>query len=115
MPPAPLRPDEERTWGTLAHLSALIGALLIGLFFLGPLLVMLVYGERSFFVRGHAVEALNFQLTMAIVTLALLVTCVGVWLIPLVWVFAVVFAIVGAVRANRGQPYQYPLTWRMVK
>src|SRR5215212_1927258 len=57
-----LSPADERTWGMLAHLSALLAAF-VALAFLGPLLVMLIQGPKSDFVRRQSVEALNFQIT----------------------------------------------------
>ena len=55
--------ENERTWGMLAHLSALAGLVvpLLGIV-LGPLLVWLLRGDESEFVAGHAKEALNFNI-----------------------------------------------------
>lgn len=35
-------------------------------------------------------------------------------LYPLLWVTIVVYAILGAVQANQGRPYRYPVTFRFV-
>src|SRR3981081_3279441 len=63
--------ENERTWGMLAHLSAL-GGLVIPLIgnVLGPLLVSIARADQSAFVAAHAKEALNFNIS---VTLAALV------------------------------------------
>ena len=63
--PRPMRPDEERTWGAAAHWSAFVGAF-VALAFVGPLLVLLLKGNESPYVRRQAVESLNFQLSMLI-------------------------------------------------
>ena len=52
-PPAGLTPD-ERTWGGAAHWSALVGAC-VAMAFLGPLLVLLLKGSTSPYVRRQAV------------------------------------------------------------
>src|SRR5512140_1356728 len=53
----------ERNWATAAHLSGFVAAW-FALGFLGPLVVMGTEGGRSPFVRRHAVEALNFNLSV---------------------------------------------------
>jgi uncharacterized Tic20 family protein len=100
----------------LAHLSAIIGAWL-ALGFLGPLLVLLVQGSKSPFVRQHAVEALNFNITVllaAVVSAILVFVVVGLVLLAVVGITWLVCTILGSVAANRGEPYRYPLTLRLV-
>src|SRR5918995_7016378 len=58
----PLAPDQERLWAMLAHLLSFVAAYLF-LGFVAPLVVMLVFGPRSAYVRAHAVESLNFNLS----------------------------------------------------
>jgi uncharacterized Tic20 family protein len=114
-PPSYLTP-EERTWGGAAHWSALVG-MVVAMAFLGPLLVLLIKGNESPWVRRQAVESLNFQLSILIYALisgALVLLLVGLVLLPLVGLMWLVFTIIGSVRASEGQDYRYPLTLRMV-
>ena len=114
--PRVLPPDQERLWGGAAHWSALVASL-VGLAFLGPLIVMLTKGNESAFVRRQAVESLNFQLSMliyAIVSLILILVLIGFLLILVVAVMWLVFTIVGSIKASNGEDYRYPLTLRMV-
>ena len=100
-PPAfGLSPQDERTWGMLAHIGALVAGFVVGLAFLGPLIVMFTQGTKSAFVRRHAVESLNFQLTLLIAGI------VGS-------VLAVV-AVIGGIKAHHGEEYRYPINIRMV-
>jgi uncharacterized Tic20 family protein len=122
IPPAATAASDTTTWAMGAHLSAL-GALLFGLPFMGPLIIYLVKKENPF-VRRHAAEALNFNLSimlytlvLAFATVVLVFVVVGFLLIPLFLVlFAVwfVFVIVASVAASRGEEYRYPLTIRFV-
>ena len=57
--------QDELTWGSAAHWSALVAAF-VALAFLGPLIVMLTKGNESAYVRRQAVESLNFQLSILI-------------------------------------------------
>ena len=126
-PPAGLSPSDERTWGMLSHLGALVVTLVSGLGVLVPLVVLLTKGTQSPFVRRHALESLNFQITVllmgvlggivavvgAVVTLGLgLVVIVPVVLAYLV--FVLVVQVLASVRANNGEDYRYPLTLRLV-
>jgi uncharacterized Tic20 family protein len=99
--------------------SALAG-LVIGFNFLGPLIIYLIKKDDDPFVRDQAAEALNFNLSFfiylavgTIVTFVLIFVIIGLFLLPflaaliIAWV---VFVILGAVRANSGVAYRYPLT-----
>jgi uncharacterized Tic20 family protein len=113
--PGQLTPD-ERTWGGAAHWSALVSAF-VALAFLGPLLVLLIKGNESHYIRAQAVESLNFQITMLIAGLVAFVSLfvlVGFLLLPLVGIWWLVFTILGSVKSANGELYRYPMTIRMV-
>jgi uncharacterized Tic20 family protein len=96
----------------LAHL----GGIVLG--FIAPLIVLLVEGPKSPYTRHHAVEALNFQITIVIayiVSSILLAVFIGFVLLPLVWIYNLIFCILAGVAANRGDTYRYPATLRLVK
>jgi uncharacterized protein len=114
--------SEERNWAMAAHLGSFVAAY-AALGLLAPLLVLLVKGDASPFVRRHAVESLNFQITTLIwvvIGFAVVLFTLGlgiVVVIPIAVVvatFYVVVVIVAGVRAAGGRDYRYPLTWRFV-
>jgi uncharacterized Tic20 family protein len=123
--PAPtLAPDyvpsaEEKQWGVLAHLAGLIASLLGGLSFLGPLVVWLIKKDQSPFVGDQAKEALNFQISVTIAMMVAMAiaaaTCIAIVLVPIVWVGALVYAIVAAMEVNKGVAYRYPYTIRLIQ
>jgi uncharacterized Tic20 family protein len=105
-----------RQWAMIAHLSALAG-LIIGLNWLGPLLVYLVKKDEHPFIADQSREALNFNLSVFIYIIAsaiLIILVVGLLLLPAVAIAWLVLTIIAAVRANNGEPYRYPLTIRLV-
>ena len=109
--------SDERTWGGAAHWGALIAGLFGGLAFLGPLIVLLVKGNESPWVRRQSVESLNFQISImiyAIVSAILIIVLIGLVLLPAVGILWLVFTIIGSVKASNGEDYRYPLTIRMV-
>jgi len=106
--------SDDRTWGMLAHLSALVAMGLGGMTFLGPLIVWLVKKDQSAFVADQGKEALNFQIAVMIVTLICLVTVLGIILIPVIAIVAIVYPIIGGLEANKGVLYRYPYTIRLI-
>lgn len=45
----------------------------------------------------------------------LIVVVIGAILLPIVWIFGIVFMIIAGLAANQGQDYRYPFTLRLVK
>jgi uncharacterized Tic20 family protein len=116
-PQQPLPPDQERLWAMLAHLLSFIAAY-IALGFVAPLTILLVFGPRSAFVREHAVESLNFNLSWliyAIVAAFLAIVLVGIVILIVLGIAYVILVIIASIRANNGQLYRYPATIRFVK
>lgn len=137
IPPSPDEPPlvgapsaEERQWAMFAHLSALLGAIFTAPFghgwgcFIGPLIIWLVKKDTMPFVNDQGKEALNFNITVAIAFLALLLLSImtfgiGLFLaIPLSVIIGIawlVFTIIAAIKANEGVRYRYPFTLRLIK
>ena len=114
--PRPMAPADERNWAIGAHLSGFVAAY-VALGFIGPLVVMLTGGTRSAFVRRHAVEALNFNLSVLIwlaVSAILSIILIGLPMLLAVGILYVVASIQGAMAAGRGEEYRYPITIRFV-
>jgi uncharacterized Tic20 family protein len=109
-PPIQASVSGDRLGAGAAHMLPMLG-----LSFVGPLIMLMTVGRTSPYVRAHAMEALNFQLTMVIATLVLAVTLVGILLIPFLWVAAFVLSIVGGVSGLSEGRFRYPLTIRMIK
>jgi len=135
-PPPPGEPmagtpsAEERQWAMFAHLSALLGALLTGVWgggwgcFIGPLVIWLVKKDTMPFVNDQGKEALNFNITVAIAFVVLfllsvmtfgigLIIAIPLWII--IGISWLVFTIIAAIKANEGVLYRYPFTLRLIK
>jgi hypothetical protein len=103
---------DERNLAMLAHILVIVASLI------GPLIVYLVAGDRSPFVKRHAAEALDFSLTLLIGYLLAIVTIfvgVGFVLIPALVVVSIVFPVLAAVAAAKGQEYRYPISIPIVR
>ncbi|MGD9527908.1 DUF4870 domain-containing protein [Pseudonocardia sp.] len=108
--------SQERNWALAAHVGSFLAAY-VALGLLAPLIVLLVKGNESPFIRRHAVESLNFQITtLLVVVVGVLLTFVLIGFVVLaVWaVFYVVVVILATIAASQGRDYRYPLTLRLV-
>lgn len=139
-PPPPTQPPppvsaggipgaEERQWAMFAHLSALLGGILTGAVgglgvFIGPLVIWLIKKETMPFVDDQGKEALNFNITIGIIAVGLVILSIltfGIGLLLAIPVGLVVglgwlvFTIIAAIKSNEGVAYRYPLCLRLVK
>jgi len=115
--------DDERTMGMLVHLLALLTS------WIGPLILWLIKKDESAFIDQHGRSALNFTITT---TICMMVYAFGMLIGMLTFVLAfpavllgfllilahsicsLVFTILAAVAANRGEHYRYPLSIRFL-
>ena len=108
---------DERFWATAIHLSAFL-SLFIGLNFLAPLVLWLLKRDESPFLDQQGKEAINFNLTISILSIfAFILTLILVgwlllWLLSVLWL---VLILVAAVNANQGKAYRYPISIRLIK
>ncbi len=110
--------NDDKTMGIIAHV------LLIFTWWLGPLILWVIKKDQKGFAEHHAREALNFGITVTIAYIALwivatilaFITFGFTFFLPfLVWIAALVFGILGAMAANKGELYRYPVSLRLVK
>ncbi|MBW8483733.1 DUF4870 domain-containing protein [Actinomadura parmotrematis] len=107
---------DEITWS----LAAYLGTLLVG--FVAPLAVYFAKRNESPFVRFHAAQSLNHQITALIVMVVPLIAIVppailadqpavlALWLIPVLFesVASYVVLIMGAIKAGKAVYYRFP-------
>lgn len=119
-------PEDERTFSILVHLLGLTSLLSIP-GFIGPLIVYLSRRHLGTPSVDHAREALNFNLSLALYTVAgiiatvvLAVGTLGIALFILIpaWAAFGVFAVVcpgyAAYQTAHGRWWSYPLTIRFI-
>ncbi len=127
MPQAPLvllTPEEERQWAMIAHLGVLVN-LLSG--FLGvavPLVIYMLYKDRSRYVAYQSLQALIFQLIWWVggsiiagitwtITGVLSAVVIGLLCIPFACVFSAMplvalgYGIYGGIQTSQGQDFKY--------
>jgi uncharacterized Tic20 family protein len=128
--PATMSAQQERTWGAISHAGAVVAMICSAGFlgFLASIAVYVVHKDRGPFVRAHAANSINVQISMfiwlvvatvlyvvlGIVTLGIgFVIFLPVFLVPLV--VAGILHVIGAVKAYNGEWWNPPMTPQFVK
>ena len=106
--------SDDRNLAMLTHLSGIL------LGFIVPLIIWLTNKDKSdkAWLNTQAVEALNFQITIAIAYVAcsiLTVILIGALLMPVVWLVSLIFSIIAGLAVNKGESYRYPFASRLIK
>lgn len=117
--PYPAKPS------TTAAVFAHLGIFLFGIFL--ALILYLSADKNDVFTRGHAREALNFQLTYCIIWIGATIVAVVLGVVTLgfaliviipamvaMFVVGIVWAIKAAIAAGSGQSWKYPICFRFV-
>ena len=121
--PVPVGPD-DRTFAALAHASSLIAMVVSAgwLSFVGPLVMWLIYKDRSPFVRQAAAGSFNFNLglwIMSIVGWIFILTVIGIpiglVLLAISVIAQIVGHVIGTLRATRGRTINYPFQLRVLR
>jgi len=106
----------------LCHLGGLAGFIIPFGNIIAPLVIWLIKKDEDKFVDDHGKEALNFQITLMIAAMAgfiltviVITACVGIPLMIAVGVCNIVFCIIAAIKANKGEAYRYPIAIRLIK
>ncbi len=108
--------SDSRNFAVLAHLSTFVGYVIpFGNVFSPFLLMMLKPDDR--FVRAHAVECLNYNISLlvwALIATVLCVVLVGFPLLFLILIGSFIFPLIAASRAMAGNGHRYPMTFRFL-
>ncbi|WP_312875919.1 DUF4870 domain-containing protein [Arthrobacter terrae] len=114
-----LTPAEDRQWAFMAHCGGVLG-------FIPSLIIYLVFRDRGPFTEQESKEALNFTAPPTIVAaVANIIAVIFSGISPLtgtvfafiavgIWIFLTVYSVLAAVQVNRGQPYRYMFSLRLI-
>ena len=105
-----IKPD---TYCMLLHLSQLLNFCAPPCGIIVPIVMWAIGKDNNTLVDQHGKVVLNWIISSVIYWMVILVLCfvlVGFFLLPVLLVLEIVFPIIGAVRANEGKVYKYPLS-----
>ncbi|MCQ3936187.1 MAG: hypothetical protein DPW18_03965 [Chloroflexi bacterium] len=122
--PLPLTPQEERQWAMLAHLGVLANLFSGILGPVVPLVIYMIYKDRSRYVAYQSLQGLVFQLIWWVgggiltgiawaITGALSAVLIGLLCIPFACVIsamplaALIYGVYAGIQCNQGQDFKY--------
>lgn len=111
-------PEDAKQMAMFCHLAGLLGLVIPLGNVIGTAILWQLKKDMHPFVDDQGKEATNFHLVMLIAGLictALTVVLIGIPLLIVLGVFAIVCTIIGALKANQGEQYRYPLVPRLLK
>jgi len=118
MQPAYLQTAEERQMGMLLHLSQLASVVIPLAGIVLPIILWQTQKDKMPALDAHGKMVANWMISAliyAVVSSILIIVLVGILLLLALAVIAIVFPIVGAVKANNGILWEYPLTIKFLK
>lgn len=109
---------QEKDLAMMSHLLGLLGSVIPFGNIIAPLIIMLAKGGQEGFVKDHAREAVNFQISMTIyffISVILVILIIGILGLLVIAIFEIISVIKAAQAATRGETFRYPLTIRFIK
>jgi uncharacterized Tic20 family protein len=111
--PAPASVEEQtRTWAMFLHLSVLAGCAVPVAGLVVPIVIWQLKKDELPGIDAHGKVVVNWIISLVIYAAAcvlLVFVIVGIFLLIALGVLAVVFPVVGAIKANNGEVWRYPL------
>ena len=106
---------EERKWAGAAHFSAFLGFIFPILTFLAPLAIYWFKGDESEFIKKNAAAAVNFQITiflMSLLTIPFIVLTfgLGIFVVLAIMLIYVIAMIRAGIEAREGYIARYPFS-----
>jgi len=116
--PASLQTPDQRQMGLFLHLSQLAGFVIPFGGIILPVVLWQTQKEKMPALDAHGKMVVNFMLSVLIYLIAsvvLMFVLVGFLTMLAVIVIHIVFPIIGAIKANNGELWEYPLTIKFLK
>lgn len=117
-PPMGLQTAEERQMGMFLHLSQLANIVIPPVGIILPIVLWQMNKDKMPALDAHGKMVVNWLISSFIyivISIVLMFVLIGFFLLIAVSICGVVFAIIGGVKANNGELWEYPLTIKFLK
>jgi uncharacterized Tic20 family protein len=115
---APDRDRMARQWAMLLHLSTLAGFIAVGAGFIAPIVIWQIKKTDYPELDPHGKNVANWLISYVIYVVVcsiLLAVFIGFFLLLILGALGIIFPIVGAIKANNGEVWKYPLSIAFIK
>lgn len=106
------KPKKDSLWIGLLHLSGLF------ILVIPPIIIWMLKKNEVEGIRNHAIDVINFQISMLIYLIPagfLVMVLIGLPLVIFLGIFSTIVIILNAIKAINNQTYKYPLSLRILK
>lgn len=117
-PPMYLQTQEERQMGLFLHLSQLANIIIPLAGVILPIVLWQTQKDKMPALDAHGKMVVNWLISSiiyAVISVVLMIVLVGFITMMAVAVMGIVFPIIGAIKANNGELWEYPLTIKFLK
>ena len=100
---------DDKTLVVLMHASQFLTSFIL------PLVLWLLFRDKSKLADEAGKKIINFQLSYLVYCIILCITCIGSVLVVFIGFAMIIFIIIAIVKAINGENWDYPLTIRFLK
>jgi uncharacterized Tic20 family protein len=103
--------NDDKNIAVISHLGGTVFSVF------PSLIIWWLKKDDSAFIGEQAREALNFQITILMVSFissVLMIILVGFLLLGVIWLANVILCILAAIAASKGEHYRYPFSLRLI-
>lgn len=113
-----LQTSEERQMGLFIHLSQLANVFLFPVGIILPIILWQTQKDKMPALDAHGKMVVNWAISSFIyivVSVILMFVIIGIFTLLAIAVLGIIFPIIGAIKANNGELWEYPLTIKFLK
>ncbi len=117
-PPMGLQTQEQKQMGMFLHLSQLLNLVLPPAGIIAPIVLWQMKKEETPALDAHGKMVTNWLISSVIyfaVSAVLCIVLIGFLGLIALGIMSLVFPIIGAIKANNGELWEYPLTIKFLK
>lgn len=117
-PQTSLQTPEQKQMGLFIHLSQFANVILFPLGIILPIVLWQTQKDKLPGIDAHGKMVTNWMISCTIyafVSFVLMFVLIGFLTIIAVGLMGIIFPIIGAVKANNGELWEYPLTIKFIK
>ncbi len=117
-PTMALQTADEKQMGLFLHLSQLVNMILFPIGVIVPIVLWQTQKDKMPALDAHGKMVTNFMISMVIYGIVSFILCfvlIGFLMLLALGIIGIVFPIIGAVKANSGELWEYPLTIKFLK
>ena len=118
MQPSSLQTADQRRMGMFLHLSQLANVILFPVGIIVPIVLWQTQKDKMPALDAHGKMVVNWMISVtiyAIASILLMFVLIGFLTIFVVGALGIIFPIIGGIKANNGELWQYPLTIKFLK